>query len=64
MINAKEIANILGKGQKIYDYGGTLVRFGKFAHIDVSTKSLLHLAVFGFKHIPIGTILAGIIGGF
>ena len=61
---AKEIAGILKKGQKFYDYGGTLVRFGKFAHIDVSTKSLLHLAAFGFKHIPIGTVIAGIIGGF
>lgn len=61
---AKEIAGILKKGQKFYDYGGTLVRFGKFAHIDVSTKVLLHLAVFGFKHIPIGTVIAGIIGGF
>ena len=61
---AKEIAGILKKGQKFYDYGGTLVRFGKFAHIDVSTKALLHLATFGFKHIPIGTVIAGIIGGF
>ena len=61
---AKEIAGILKKGQKFYDYGGTLVRIGKFAHIDVSTKALLHLAVFGFKHIPIGTVIAGIIGGF
>ena len=61
---AKEIAGILKTGQKFYDYGGTLVRFGKFAHIDVSTKALLHLATFGFKHIPIGTVIAGIIGGF
>ena len=61
---AKEIAGILKKGQKFYDYGGTLVRFGKFALIDVSTKALLHLAAFGFKHIPIGTVIAGIIGGF
>lgn len=61
---AKEIAGILKKGQKFYDYGGTLVSFGKFAHIDVSTKALLHLAVFKFKHIPIGTVIAGIIGGF
>ena len=60
----KEIAGILKKGQKFYDYGGTLFRFGKFAHIDVSTKALLHLAAFRFKHIPIGTVIAGIIGGF
>ena len=26
--------------------------------------SLLHLAAFGFKHIPIGTVIAGIIGSF
>ena len=61
---AKEIAGILKKGQKFYDYGGTLVRLGKFAHIDVSTKALLHLAAFRFKHIPIGTVIAGIIRGF
>jgi len=62
--SAKEITSILRKGESFYDYGGTLVRFGRFAHIDVSTKSLLHLAIFGFKHIPIGTVGAGIIGGF
>lgn len=51
-------------GQSFYDYGGTIVRFGRFAHIDASTKSLLHLAALGFNHIPIGTIAAGFIGGF
>jgi len=25
---------------------------------------MLHLAAFGFKHIPIGTVIAGIIGVF
>ena len=62
--SAKEITSILSKGQSFYDYGGTLVRIGNFAHIDVSTKSFLHLAMFGFNHIPIGTIGAGIVGGF
>ena len=52
------------QGQSFRDYGGTIMKFGNFVHIDVSTKSLLHLAAFGYKHIPIGTILAGIIGGF
>ena len=61
---ATEIAKIAKKGQNFYDYGGTIVRFGRFAHIDASTKSLLHLATLGFNHIPIGTIVAGIIGGF
>ena len=59
----KEIANIAQKGQAFYDYGGTIVRITKMIHIDVSTKSLLHLAVFGFKHIPIGTIISGLLGG-
>ena len=62
--NATEIAKIAQKGQGFYDYGGTIVRFGRFAHIDASTKSLLHLAALGFNHIPIGTIVAGFIGGF
>ena len=62
--SATEIAKIAKKGQSFYDYGGTIVRFGRFAHIDASTKSLLHLAALGFNHIPIGTIAAGFIGGF
>ena len=62
--SATEIAKIAKKGQSFYDYGGTIVRFGRFAHIDASTKSLLHLATLGFNHIPIGTIAAGFIGGF
>ena len=62
--SATEIAKIAKKGQSFYDYGGTIVRFGRFAHIDASTKSLFHLAALGFNHIPIGTIAAGFIGGF
>lgn len=62
--DASEIAKIANKGQKFYDYGGTIIRFSKTFHLDASTKSLLHLAAFGFNHIPIGTILSGIIGGF
>ena len=62
--SATEIAKIAKKGQSFYDYGGTIVRFGRFAHIDASTKSLLHLAALGYNHIPIGTIAAGFIGGF
>ena len=60
---ATEIAKIAKKGQSFYDYGGAIVRFGKFTHIDASTKSLLHLAAFGYDHIPIGTFVAGFIGG-
>ena len=56
--------NLKAQGQVFRDYGGTIMKFGKIAHIDVSTKSLLHLAAFGFEHIPIGTIMAGFIGGF
>lgn len=60
--NAKEIAKIAKKGQAFYDYGGTLIRIGKI-HLDVSTKSLLHLSIFGIKHFPIGMITAGLLGG-
>ena len=38
------IAKIANRGQKFYDYGGTLLKFGKYAHIDVSTKSLFTYA--------------------
>ena len=61
--DASEIAKIARKGQTFYDYGGTILRIGKFAHIDVSTKSLLHLAAFGYNHLPLGIVIAGILGG-
>ncbi len=66
--NASSIADIARKGQPFYDYGGTLIRFTKHFHIDVSSKSFLHLAFKAFgvriRHFPLGTILAGIFGGF
>ena len=59
------ISKIASRGQKFYDYGGTILKFGKYAHIDVSTKSLLHLHLWVAQaHLPLGTIGAGIIGGF
>ena len=62
--NAAEIAKIAQKGQKFYDYGGTIFKIGKYLHLDVSTKSFLHLHLwFTAAHLPLGTILAGIIGG-
>ena len=62
---ALEISKIAQKGQKFYDYGGTIFRIGKYLHLDVGTKSFLHLHLwFTAAHIPLGTILAGIIGGF
>lgn len=63
MKNVTEIAKIAKKGQSFYDYGGTILRITKNIHLDVSTKSFLHLAAFGFNHIPVGFILAGIFGG-
>jgi hypothetical protein len=62
--SAKEVAKIGSKGQKYYEYGGTLLKFGK-NFIDVSNKTLLHAHLWftGATHIPLGTILAGIIGG-
>lgn len=61
MVSKKKVLRVF---EGFAGYGGMLVRFGKFAHIDVSTKALLHLSALGFKHIPIGTVIAGIIGGF
>ena len=47
--------------------GGTLLKFGKFNRIDTEVGQLLHihLRIFGYKlnHLPLGTVLAGIIGG-
>ena len=61
---ATEIAKIAGKGQAIYNTGGRLASFG-FGAIDVGTKSLLHMHLwFTATHIPLGTILGGVIGGF
>lgn len=61
---ATEIANIASKGQRFHDYGGTIIGFSKNIHLDASTRSLLHLAFYIFPHVPVGTVLAGIIGGF
>ena len=65
--DASEIAKIAKKGQHFYDYGGTILKFTKNFHIDVSTKSFLHLSFNFFgkivKHFPLGAILGGIIGG-
>lgn len=61
----EEILKIAQRGQKFYDYGGTLLKLGKYVHLDVGTRSFLHLHLWFTKfHIPIGSILAGIIGGF
>ena len=63
--DAKEIAYIAQKGQKFYDYSGTIFKFSKYAHLDVSTKSFLHFHLWFTKmHLPLGVILAGLIGGF
>ena len=63
--NANEIAKIANKGQKFYEYGGTVLKVGKNM-IDISNKTFLHMHLWftGAKHIPLGTIMAGIIGGF
>lgn len=62
---ASEIAKIAKKGQAIYNTGGRLISFG-FGGIDVGTKALLHMHLWFMDkiHIPLGTIIAGIIGGF
>jgi hypothetical protein len=60
---AKEIAKLADKGQKFFDSGTTLIGITRNLHLDVSTKAFLDLAAFGFKHIPIGSVMAGIFGG-
>lgn len=62
---ADEIANIANNGQKFYEYGGTMLKVSKNM-IDISNKTFLHMHLWftGTKHIPLGTILAGMIGGF
>ena len=62
--DAKEIAKIASKGQNFYEYGGTLIKIGKNM-LDISNLVFLHLHLWftGGKHIPLGIILAGIIGG-
>ena len=63
--SAENISRIEQRGQAFYDYGGTILKVGKYAHVDVSTKSFLHLHLwFTDAHLPLGTILAGFIGGF
>ena len=63
--STNEICKIAKKGQTYYEYGGTLFKVGKNM-LDVSNKTFLHLhlSFTGSLHIPIGTILSGIIGGF
>jgi RHS repeat-associated protein len=61
---ATEIANMANRGQTIYNTGGRLASFG-FGAIDVGTKAFLHMHLwFTAAHIPLGTILGGVIGGF
>jgi RHS repeat-associated protein len=63
--NGGEIAKIAKKGQTYYEYGGTLLKVGK-NFIDISNKTFLHMHLWftGSAHIPLGTILGGILGGF
>lgn len=63
---AGEIADIATKGQKIHEYGGQFFKIGKFLKLDVGAKTLLHLHMWPAfaAHVPLGTILAGVIGGF
>ena len=57
--------NGLQKDDYRYEYGGTLIKVGKNM-LDISNTTFLHLHLWftGKAHIPLGTILAGIIGGF
>jgi hypothetical protein len=60
---ATEIAKIAQKGQPYYNTGGRLVSFG-FGAIDVGTKAMLHGHLwFTSRHLWVGAVSAGIIGG-
>lgn len=57
---------------KHFEVGGTLVKFGKYARLDVGTQYGLHLHTLLnsaktlpalIKHFPIGAVIGGIIGG-
>ncbi|MDE6000983.1 MAG: RHS repeat-associated core domain-containing protein, partial [Clostridia bacterium] len=43
--------------------GGTLVKFGKQFRLDIGANWGLHMHILNSPHLPIGVILAGIIGG-
>jgi len=47
--------------------GGTIIKFGRWNRFDAESARMIHIAwtVFGrnINHIPIGTVLAGILGG-
>ncbi|MDF2536096.1 MAG: hypothetical protein K0R18_2258 [Bacillales bacterium] len=45
--------------------GGALIKIGKTSRIDVGSNTLLHAHIPGVNsHIPIGTVGAGLYGGF
>ena len=44
--------------------GGTLIKFGKVLRFDIGAHWGLHMHIFASGHLPIGSIIAGLFGGF
>ena len=43
--------------------GGTIIKFGDTLRLDVGAHWGLHMHIFSSTHLPLGAVLAGIIGG-
>ena len=49
--------------KKFYENGGTLLKIGNSFRVDVGSNTLLHVHIFGYNHVPVGTVVSGVYGG-